>query len=147
MKALIQRVKSASVVVGGQVIAEIDSGLLVLLGVGHNDNKEQADKLVHKVLHYRIFADDDEKMNLDVQQVGGHVLVVSQFTIMANTRKGLRPSFSTAAVPKQANELYEYFIAQAKEHYATGSIAAGKFAADMQVSLVNDGPVTFMLEV
>lgn len=147
MKALIQRVKKASVDVDEAVIGRIDHGLLVLLGVGHDDTEAIADKLLQKVLNYRIFSDDNDKMNLNVMDVDGSLLVVSQFTIMADTKKGLRPSFTTAAVPSEAEALYQYFVAQAKKEYAIEKIATGQFAADMQVSLVNDGPVTFMLEV
>ncbi len=147
MKALIQRVKQASVAVDGKVIGEIDGGLLVLLGVGHDDSEAIADKLLHKVLHYRIFADAEDKMNNNVQQAEGGLLIVSQFTLMADTAKGLRPGFSTAAAPDKAEALYNYFVQQAKNSYQEERIYTGQFAADMQVSLVNDGPVTFMLEV
>lgn len=147
MKALIQRVKRASVSVDGEVIGEIQQGLLVLLGVGKDDSQDSADKLLHKLLHYRVFSDENDKMNLNVQQIDGELLVISQFTIMADTQKGLRPSFSTAAAPKDAEALYEYFLQQAKANYAADKIAQGQFAANMQVELVNDGPVTFMLEV
>ena len=147
MRALIQRVKQASVAVDGKIIGEIDRGLLVLLGVGHNDSEAVADKLLHKVLHYRIFADAEGKMNNNVQQAEGGLLIVSQFTLMADTAKGLRPGFSTAAKPDKAEALYNYFSQQAEKSYQTEKIQTGQFAADMQVSLLNDGPVTFMLEV
>lgn len=146
MKALIQRVKQASVTVDGKVIGEIAQGLLVLLGVGKNDSEESADKLLHKLLHYRVFADENDKMNLNVQQVQGQLLIVSQFTIMADTQKGLRPSFSSAAAPADAERLYQYFLQAAKAQHGEARIASGQFAADMQVALINDGPVTFMLE-
>lgn len=147
MKALIQRVSRAQVDVSNEAIGKIDQGLLVLLGVGHEDDEAKADQLLQKLLHYRIFSDENDKMNLDVQQVGGGLLVVSQFTLMADTSKGRRPSFTTAAKPDEANRLYEYFVAQAKKAYPSGLIQTGEFGADMQVSLLNDGPVTFMLEV
>lgn len=147
MKALIQRVKHANVTVDGETIGAIGQGLLVLLGVGKNDNEAIADKLLHKLLHYRVFSDQNDKMNLSVQQIEGELLIVSQFTIMADTQKGLRPSFSTAAMPSDAESLYEYFLQAAQQNYQANKIAHGQFAADMQVSLLNDGPVTFMLEV
>ena len=147
MKALIQRVKQASVIVDGKTVGRIDNGLLVLLGVAKNDNQTLSNKLLDKVLHYRIFADNDDKMNLNVQQINGELLVVSQFTLVANTQKGLRPSFVSGASPVLAEELYEYFVAQAQLKYQPERIQTGQFAADMQVSLINDGPGTFMLEV
>lgn len=145
MKALIQRVRSAQVDVDTQCIGKIDQGLLVLLGVEKHDTQAVADKLLAKVLAYRIFADEHDKMNLSVQDIAGGLLIVSQFTLAANTQKGLRPSFSSAAAPSNAKQLYNYFVSQAKIQLA--QVETGEFAADMQVSLVNDGPVTFMLEV
>ena len=147
MKALVQRVRHASVEVEGKVIGNINKGLLIFLGVGHDDTEAIADKLLHKVLHYRIFSDANGKMNCDVQDVQGDLLIVSQFTLMAETAKGLRPSFTPAAAPAEAERLYQYFASRAQAVYASGRIATGQFAADMQVSLLNDGPVTFMLEV
>lgn len=144
MKALIQRVKHAQVEVDGETTGQIDHGILVLLGVEKDDTQEHADKLLQKLLKYRIFADKDGKMNLNVQQVSGALLVVSQFTLVADTRKGTRPGFSKGASPELGEELYDYFVAQARPHIQTET---GRFAADMQVSLQNDGPVTFMLEV
>lgn len=144
MRGLIQRVAHASVAVDGECIGRIGQGLLLLLGVERNDTREQADKLLHKVLHYRMFADADDKMNLNVGQIMGGVLVVSQFTLAADTHKGLRPGFSSAATPAQAQELYDYFVAQLKARHDT--VASGVFAANMQVNLTNDGPVTFLLE-
>jgi D-tyrosyl-tRNA(Tyr) deacylase len=144
MKALIQRVSQAKVEVDNQVIGQIGPGLLVLLGVDREDDQAKADQLLHKVLHYRIFSDDEGKMNLNVQQAGGSLLVVSQFTLSASTKKGMRPSFTSAGSPALAEELYDYFSTQAAELIA---VQNGQFAADMQVSLTNDGPVTFMLEV
>tara|TARA_B110001454_G_C12599194_1_gene383704 strand:+ start:150 stop:587 length:438 start_codon:yes stop_codon:yes gene_type:complete len=143
MKALIQRVTEASVSIDGQVFSEIEQGLVVLLGVEKGDDSAAVDKLLHKVSHYRVFADGDGKMNLDVQQIGGSLLVVSQFTLAADTSKGLRPGFSTAAKPDVAEHLYEEFIAKAKG--TNIPVATGQFGADMQVALINDGPVTFSL--
>lgn len=147
MRAHIQRVSQASVSVAGNTVGEIEQGLLVLLGVGHDDDKNTADKLLQKVLHYRVFSDSEGKMNNNVMQQQGGLLLVSQFTLMADTQKGLRPSFTPAAKPDLAEALYDYFVEQAKANYKTDKIFTGQFAADMQVSLVNDGPVTFLLEV
>ncbi|GLS84963.1 D-aminoacyl-tRNA deacylase [Paraferrimonas haliotis] len=143
MIALIQRVSEASVMVDGQVIGEIDKGLLVLLGVEKHDDQTNLTKLVHKVLHYRIFEDDAGKMNLNLQQISGKLLVVSQFTLAADTRKGLRPSFSSAAQPEQAMQAYQDFVELCRLQGV--EVATGEFGADMKVSLVNDGPVTFQL--
>ncbi|MGK0248528.1 MAG: D-tyrosyl-tRNA(Tyr) deacylase [Oleispira sp.] len=143
MKALIQRVSEASVKVAGQTISAIDQGLVVLLGVEKGDSSADVDKLLHKVIHYRIFADDKGKMNLNVQQVNGSLLVVSQFTLAADTKKGLRPGFSNAAEPALAEALYEAFITKSKSQKI--SVGIGEFGADMQVALINDGPVTFWL--
>ena len=142
MIALIQRVTQAKVEVGGEVVGQIGKGLLVLLGVEKDDDRAKADKLAEKVLNYRVFSDENDKMNLNVQQVAGEVLVVSQFTLVADTQKGLRPSFSKGATPSLANELYEYFTQKCGEKV---KVECGRFAADMQVSLVNEGPVTFWL--
>ena len=142
MIALIQRVSSAKVEVDSEIVGQIGKGLLVLLGVEKDDDRQKADKLAEKVLNYRVFSDADDKMNLNVQQVAGEVLVVSQFTLMADTQKGLRPSFSKGATPSLANELYEYFAQKCGEKV---KVECGRFAADMQVSLVNEGPVTFWL--
>ena len=144
MKGLIQRVSHAQVVVDGEVVGAIEKGLLLLLGVEQADTEQQADKLLHKVLNYRIFADEQGKMNLSVKDIGGGLLVVSQFTLAAETKKGLRPSFSSAANPALAEQLYQYFVTQAQQQHSI--VATGIFAADMKVSLCNDGPVTFMLE-
>ena len=143
MIALIQRVTQAKVEVGGEVVGQIGKGLLVLLGVEKDDDRQKADKLAEKVLNYRVFSDADDKMNLNVQQVAGEVLVVSQFTLVADTQKGLRPSFSKGATPSLANELYEYFAQKCGEKV---NVECGRFAADMQVSLTNNGPVTFWLQ-
>lgn len=144
MIALIQRVKQAKVEVENQIVGEIGTGLLVLLGVEKDDDQAKADKLLEKVLHYRIFSDENGKMNLNVQQAGGSLLVVSQFTLAADTQKGLRPSFSRGATPADAERLYNYFHQQAAQRIPTQT---GRFAADMQVSLQNDGPVTFWLQI
>lgn len=145
MIALIQRVLAASVTVAGETIGEIGPGLLVLLGVEKGDTPESARKLSSKVLGYRIFGDENDKMNLNVQQANGSVLVVSQFTLAADTQKGLRPSFSGGAEPVEAERLYQYFTTCCREQGITTE--TGQFAADMKVSLVNDGPVTFWLQV
>ncbi len=144
MIALIQRVKQASVSVNNQIIGEINQGLLVLLGVEQGDNEQKAIRLSEKVLGYRIFSDNDGKMNLNVQQINGKLLIVSQFTLAADTQKGMRPSFTKGASPDMANELYQFFVKQCQQHIETQT---GQFAADMQVSLINDGPVTFWLQV
>lgn len=144
MKALLQRVTKASVKVGRNNVGAIGPGLLVLLGVDQEDTREDVDSLAEKTLNYRIFPDDDGKMNLNVQEAGGEVLVVSQFTLSADTRKGLRPSFSSAAPPLQAEMLYMAYADAIKEKL--GKVQTGQFGADMKVSLINDGPVTFMLE-
>lgn len=144
MIALIQRVTQAQVDVQGEIVGKIDKGLLVLLGVEKEDSHEKADKLAEKVLNYRVFSDENDKMNLNVQQAGGELLIVSQFTLAADTQKGLRPSFSKGAPPDLANELYEYFAQKCGEKI---KVSTGRFAADMKVSLVNDGPVTFWLTI
>ncbi|CCK74551.1 MAG: D-tyrosyl-tRNA(Tyr) deacylase [Oleispira antarctica] len=143
MKALIQRVSEASIKVSGRTLSAIDQGLVVLLGVEKEDSSLDVDKLLHKVSHYRIFADDDGKMNLNVQQINGSLLIVSQFTLAADTKKGLRPGFSSAAEPILAEALYDEFITKAKNQQI--SVGTGQFGADMQVALINDGPVTFWL--
>lgn len=143
MIALIQRVTKASVTVENKIVGEIGQGLLVLLGVEREDTQADADKLIKKVTKYRIFNDDDDKMNLSLGDISGQLLVISQFTLAADTNKGLRPGFSTAAVPEQAKMLYRHFVNGCKQlDFAT---ATGEFGADMQVALVNDGPVTFTL--
>ncbi|KMJ44587.1 D-tyrosyl-tRNA(Tyr) deacylase [Xenorhabdus khoisanae] len=145
MIGLIQRVTQAKVVVEGETIGEIGPGLLVLLGVEKDDNPQKAQRLCEKIMGYRVFSDEQGKMNLNVQQVQGSLLVVSQFTLAADTQKGLRPGFSGGAEPKKADELYRYFVEQCR---ITGvKTEMGEFAADMKVSLTNDGPVTFWLQV
>lgn len=144
MKGLIQRVSQAKVEVGGETVGEIGAGILLLLGVEREDDEAKADKLLHKVQNYRIFSDDAGKMNLSLQDIRGELLVVSQFTLVAETVKGMRPGFSKGATPAEGERLYDYFVNRAQE---TGlKIQTGQFAADMQVSLTNDGPVTFWLE-
>lgn len=150
MLGLIQRVSNAKVDVGGETVGEINQGILLLLGVEREDTEGAADKLLRKVLNYRIFPDDEGKMNLNVQQIDGSLLIVPQFTLAADTRKGLRPSFTSSASPDVAEMLYDYFVSQAKQGSEGGSVATfvatGVFGANMQVTLCNDGPVTFMLE-
>ena len=144
MKGLIQRVSSAQVVVDGEIIGKIDRGILLLLGVEKDDDTARADKLIDKVTTYRIFSDADGKMNLSLRDIEGELLVVSQFTLVADTAKGKRPGFSRGAPPALGEELYNYFCDAAK---ASGiKVATGQFGADMKVSLTNDGPVTFWLE-
>lgn len=144
MKVLIQRVKQASVVVEGQTIGAIDQGLLALVGVERDDSDAAVEKMLHKLLHYRVFSDAEGKMNLNLQQVNGGLLLVSQFTLAAETRKGLRPGFSSAAAPAEGERLFNQLVAKAQS--AWPNVATGQFGADMQVALVNDGPVTFLLE-
>ena len=144
MKALIQRVSSASVTVDHQVVGAIQTGLLVLLGVEKGDTELQLKKLADKVLKYRVFSDENGKMNLNVLQAGGALLVVSQFTLAADTQSGLRPSFTPAALPQLAEPLYQQFVEYCQSQGVV--VATGCFGADMQVSLVNDGPVTFWLQ-
>ena len=150
MLGLIQRVSYAKVEVKGEVVGEINQGILLLLGVQREDTESNADKLLHKVLNYRIFPDEEGKMNLNVQQSGGDLLIVPQFTLAADTGKGLRPSFTTSAPPNLAETLYDYAVSRAKQYSqemsAGPSIETGIFGANMQVTLCNDGPVTFMLE-
>ena len=144
MRALLQRVSSASVDVAGARIAAIGPGLLVLLGLDKGDDREAAERMLDKLLAYRVFPDEAGRMNRSVTDTGGGVLLVSQFTLSADTRKGLRPSFSSALPPDEARELYAYTLKRLRERHA--EVGAGEFGADMQVSLVNDGPVTFLLE-
>lgn len=143
MIALIQRVHHASVSINNTVVGEINTGLLIFLGVEKKDNEQSATQLCQRILTYRVFGDHDGKMNLNIQQIGGSLLVVSQFTLVADTKKGTRPSFSNGALPTEANRLYDYFVTQCKNKGVPTE--TGQFAADMQVSLVNDGPVTFLL--
>ena len=145
MKALLQRVRSARVDVGGECVGEIGAGLLVLLGLDRGDSLENGRKLLDKLLAYRVFSDDEGRMNRSVADAGGGVLLVSQFTLSADTRKGLRPSFSSALPPAEAEGLFAELLAYLESCHT--DVASGRFGADMQVSLVNDGPVTFLLEV
>lgn len=144
MKGLIQRVSRASVAVDGETVGCISRGILLLLGVERDDTPESVAKLIHKLLNYRIFPDADDKMNLSVTDIAGGILVVSQFTLAADTRKGLRPGFSTAATPDMAEQLYNQFVQQLRAGHH--DVATGIFAANMQIELVNDGPVTFLLQ-
>ena len=145
MIGLIQRVKHAKVEVAEKTVGQIDHGLLVFLGVEAEDTKAKAKRLAERICHYRVFSDSEDKMNLNVQQVGGSLLVVSQFTLVADTKKGTRAGFSRGASPELGNELYQYFIEQCR---VIGlAVETGQFGTDMQVSLLNDGPVTFSLQV
>ena len=144
MIGLIQRVKHASVAVDGEVIGQIDQGLLALVGVQKHDDQASADKLLKRMLSYRVFADAEDKMNLSLSDIGGGLLLVSQFTLAADTQKGARPSFSSAASPDLGHELFEYVVIKARTQHPV--VETGRFGADMQVSLLNDGPVTFWLE-
>lgn len=144
MKALIQRVKKASVTINKELYSSIDSGMLVFLGVEKSDTRENAQKLAQKLVNLRIFEDENEKMNYSLKDVNGQMLVVSQFTLCGDCKKGTRPSFDKAAPPQVANELYEYFISLIQE--LNIPCKTGKFQAMMDVELVNDGPVTFMVE-
>ena len=145
MIAVIQRVKKASVSVDNEIIGNINQGLLILLGVAHEDSQLDVDWLVNKIVQMRIFADDDGKMNKSMQDLGADLLVVSQFTLHASTQKGNRPSFIKAAKPEIAIPLYEYFI-QKSEELLGKKVQTGRFGADMEVSLVNDGPVTIIID-
>ena len=144
MRAVLQRVLQADVRVNGKLTGAIDQGILVLLGVAHGDTVADVDYLVDKVVNLRIFEDDAGKMNLSLEQIGGKVLAVSQFTLLADCRKGRRPGFSAAAPPDDADALYREFVARLQQRGI--SVECGVFQADMKVSLVNDGPVTLMLD-
>lgn len=145
MKALLQRVSQAEVRIQDKIVGNIQQGMLIFLGIEQMDTFSDADKLLQKILCYRLFSDENNKMNLNVQQVHGGLLIVSQFTLVADTNKGLRPSFSVAATPEQGEALYDHFIERAKKLHAP--VATGKFGADMQVHLINNGPVTFLLSI
>ena len=145
MIALIQRVSEAKVVVNNTNIGEIKQGVLAFIGVEKNDSEAEVARLLDKILSYRIFADSDDKMNLSVQDIDGGLLLVPQFTLAADTQKGCRPSFSSAAAPEIGESLFNKLVQQAKSKYK--HIATGQFGADMKVSLLNDGPVTFWLQV
>lgn len=146
MKGLIQRVSEASVTVDGQQIASIGPGLLLLLGVEKEDSRTEAKELCRKILSYRVFPDEHGRMNVNVQDSGGAILIVPQFTLAADTRSGTRPGFSLAATPERAAALYREFLAEARNQMGIERVAEGAFGADMKVALVNDGPVTFLLE-
>jgi D-tyrosyl-tRNA(Tyr) deacylase len=145
MIALIQRVTQASVTVDNKVVGSIDNGLLVFLAVEPEDTQAKAKRLAERVSGYRVFNDENDKMNLNVKQAGGDILVISQFTLAADTSSGMRPSFTSAAKPDFSNELYQYFVAQLREKGF--KVPTGEFAADMKVALLNDGPVTFTLSI
>lgn len=144
MIGLIQRVTHANVEVADDRIAEIDQGILLLLGVEKLDTEKNAQDLLNKIINFRIFEDDDQKMNLSLLNTNGSLLIVPQFTLPADTRKGTRPSFASAAPPDLGIKLFEHFVVLAKEQLSI--VATGKFGADMKVSLTNDGPVTFWLQ-
>jgi D-tyrosyl-tRNA(Tyr) deacylase len=144
MIGLLQRVTHASVVVEGATVGAIEQGLLVLIGVERGDTEAQADRLLDRLLTYRVFGDANQKMNLSVQDTAGGLLLVPQFTLAADTDKGTRPSFSSAAPPDEGRRLFQYFVDRAKTRHAP--VATGVFGADMKVSLLNDGPVTFWLQ-
>ena len=146
MIALIQRVTTAAVTIDHQLCAKIDQGLLALIGIEKNDNQQTANRLLERVLGFRVFPDHEDKMNLSVSAINGGLLLVPQFTLAADTSQGTRAGFSTAASPADANPLFDYFVHKAKTDYA-GNVQTGRFGADMQVSLTNNGPVTFWLQV
>ncbi len=145
MIALLQRVSEAWVSVGGERIAESGAGLMALVAVERGDSEAQADRLLERVLTYRTFADGEGRMNLSIADVAGELMLVPQFTLAANTSKGRRPSFTSAALPDDGQRLFEYFVRQARHQF--GRVKTGRFGADMQVGLINDGPVTFWLQV
>jgi D-tyrosyl-tRNA(Tyr) deacylase len=145
MIALLQRVTNAKVAVAGKTIGAIENGILALIGVEKADTEVQADRLLERILGYRIFADAQDKMNLNLEDINGGLLLVPQFTLVADTEKGMRPSFSSAAPPTESERLFNYLWQQAARNHPR--VEAGQFGADMQVSLTNDGPVTFWLQV
>lgn len=145
MIALLQRVSEASVHVNGKVEARIEKGILALIGVQRHDSRQQADRLLQRILAYRMFPDDADRMNLNLQQCNGGLLLVPQFTLAADTNSGNRPSFTPAAPPEEGERLFDYLVQQARRE--TEKCACGIFGADMKVSLINDGPVTFWLQV
>lgn len=144
MKLVLQRVKNASVTIDGKIFSSISQGYLVLYGVEKNDTKAQADWLANKLSVFRCFSDKNDKMNLSIKDVNGEILIVSQFTLCAAVKKGTRPSFDSAMAPDSANEMYEYFVSKVKELGIP--VQTGVFGADMKVELLNDGPVTFIIE-
>lgn len=144
MKLVVQRVKNANVSIENNIVRKINQGFVVLLGVSNEDTKENADYLVKKLLNLRVFSDNDDKMNLSIKDIEGELLIVSQFTLYANCKKGNRPSFIEAAKPEHAKPLYEYFINECRKENL--NVQTGEFGADMQIELINDGPVTILLE-
>ena len=144
MKFIVQRVKNAKVYVEGKTVGKIEKGYMVLIGITHTDTKEIADYLVKKLINLRVFEDENEKMNLSLKDIDGELLLVSQFTLYADTTSGNRPSFTDAAKPDVANELYEYIVNECKKQVS--KVETGIFGADMKVELINDGPVTIILE-
>lgn len=146
MRAVIQRVTNSKVEVDGKTIGEINQGLLVFLGVGHEDGQLDVKYLAEKIVNLRIFEDDESKMNLSLRDIGGEILVVSQFTLQGDIRKGRRPNFGEAARPDQAKPLYLDFIEKCKLYEEIKKVASGEFGADMQIDLTNDGPVTILLD-
>lgn len=144
MKLVLQRVTQASVAIDNEIVGEIRHGFVVLIGVGQGDEVLTADRMVEKMLQLRVFADDQGKMNRSLVDIGGSLLLISQFTLYADCRKGRRPAFTDAAPPAEAKSLYEYFVKRCRE--ASVNVQCGVFAADMQVSLINDGPVTIVLD-
>ena len=146
MRALIQRVSSASVTIDDEAIASVGTGFAVFLGVGAGDTEAEADRLLAKLVRLRLFPDEAGKTNLSLEDVGGSLLVVSQFTLYADCRKGNRPSFAAACAPDEAHRLYEHFVASARRLLGAERVQTGRFAADMQVSLVNEGPFTIWLD-
>lgn len=145
MKAVIQRVANASVTVDGEISGRIDSGLVILVGIENGDKEPEAEALAAKIAFLRIFTDDNDKMNLSVLDIGGSVLVISNFTLCTDCRKGRRPNFSNAAAPDMANSLYEYFC-ECLQKNGVNNIQKGVFGADMKVRLLNDGPVTIVMD-
>ena len=145
MKAWIQRVSRASVTIDGECVARIDRGYLVLLGVTHTDTEKEAEKIAERISVLRLFTDDRDLMNLSLEDIGGSVIVVSQFTLYADTAHGRRPGFSNAARPEKANPLYELVVAKLRERLGADRVGTGRFGADMKVELLNDGPVSVEL--
>ena len=146
MRAVVQRVSEASVTVDGEVVSKIGKGLLVLLGVAPEDDSSKIDWMVRKIVQMRIFEDENDHMNLSVEDIGGSVIVVSQFTLFADSRKGNRPSFSGAAPPEMAEKLYDELVAKMRERLGTDRVGTGCFRTHMDVRLLNDGPVTILVE-
>ena len=144
MKVVIQRVIKSSVRINNKEVAKIGKGFLILLGISKDDNFEKADYIIKKIYNLRVFSDENDKMNLSIQDINGELLIVSQFTLYADCKKGNRPSFINAALPEEAEKIYEYFINECKKNNL--KVETGEFGADMKVELINDGPVTIILE-